>query len=354
MRLSRIQPGLFVKPSGAKLRGVTEQADLAEIWNAVGPCFGYLKPDGWRIQLHMQDGNLNLFSRVGNDLVNDFPHLAQRLCNDLGNIHIIIDTEIVGLDQLGRHVPPRRINRAAEHMMIILDGLFIDDRNITGLPTAERVKATDTLFHKFVNKNLMLAHYQHIAALNDLHRLYDAFLDQEERGFDGVILKAFNSSYFDYAIKVKKETTVDAVVIGAYISHGRVSSLLLAVFDKTTNHWIPIGKIAKGGDEWDAVCNACLEAASAKRFMNVLSPPASPSIWIKPNIVVQVTARTIRPGAQGGYVLSLEAPRNVFIRRDKDVNAATTFAELVEMAGIETRLPMSPTLFSNDNEEKSH
>jgi ATP-dependent DNA ligase len=151
MNLSSIHQGIFVKPSGASLRGVTQQADLDKIWNEIGPCFGYLKPDGWRIQLHMKDGELSLFSRAARDMVNDFPHLAQRLYKDLGKIDLIMDTEIVGLDKFGGHLPPSRITKASEHVIIILDSLFIDERNITGLPTTERVKETYAFFQRYIN-----------------------------------------------------------------------------------------------------------------------------------------------------------------------------------------------------------
>jgi ATP-dependent DNA ligase len=199
-----------------------------------------------------------------------------------------------------------------------------------------------------------LADYQHITSLSNLYRLYNAFLDQEDLGFDGVILKALSSSYFANAIKIKKEMTVDAVVIGAYVAKGeRVSSLLLAVFDNPTKLWVPIGKIRGDGAKWDAVCNACLglAATSPKELMNVVSPPESPSIWIMPNIVVQVTARQISPGAKGAYLLFVEAMRDAFIRWDKDVNTATTFAQLMEIAGIETRPPISPNLFNPDKQK---
>jgi ATP-dependent DNA ligase len=354
MKARKIEVGTFTKPADAKHRGVLNKSALEKVWDEVGPCFGYLKPDGWRIQVHIQHGKIKLFSRQSIDESNkEFPLLSQGLQKLLGEGQYILDTEVVGFDQFGKHTTLRRIRDAVKHVAILLDALWIIDRDITEISTEDRQDLILSTFSPYVGESLVLADYKRIESFLALDAIYQSFLDQTEPGYDGVILKRFNNTYFTDAIKVKREITVDALVIGISLSEKAkiqgnnipakdwASSLLIAVLDTQTNLWIPIGKVSGNDEDWNGVCETCKGKIMLGSYpTNIVPPPEAPDLWIDPEIVVQVTARTIRLGAKDSYIVIAEAPRDIFLRRDKDSSMVTTFDQLLEMGGINTRPPI--------------
>src|SRR5262245_29103251 len=101
-----IQLGVFVRPAGAILRNVVDPADVASVWEEVGPCLAYPKPDGWRIQAHLLGETLFLFSRKGKDYTLTLSDVARALRQQIADWPAILDLEVIALDANGHHLAP--------------------------------------------------------------------------------------------------------------------------------------------------------------------------------------------------------------------------------------------------------
>jgi len=341
-----IKPGIFVTPADAIHRGITASSSLETAWVEIGLSMGYLKPDGWRFQVHSQKGKTNLFSREGKDWSDRFPTVVKTLSAALGPLPIVLDTEVVGYDDNDRHVSPARILSASKYVCILLDGLILNDEIITENPVEERIEKVKNTINKNLDTSLKIASYRSLDSKEELESLYQTFIRERALGYDGIILKKKGTGYFSRAFKLKSEITVDPVILGGYWTKDKkLTALLLAVFDHQTNMWIPVGKVADIGQNWEDTCKACLEQIIENGPINIIRPPAPPNFWINPSVVVQVTARSVSKGARGSYIIRIDAPRDVILRRDKGVANADTFDQLLEIADISERPPISGSLF---------
>src|SRR6266496_237557 len=130
MKTRQVEVGTFTRPADAVHRGVLNKAALKKVWDEVGPCYGYLKPDGWRIQVHLHDGEINLFTRNGIDeAVGEFSILAKNLQNILGKAQFVLDVEVIGFGRDGNPTSLQRIRDATKHAAMILDGLYMEGQD---------------------------------------------------------------------------------------------------------------------------------------------------------------------------------------------------------------------------------
>jgi ATP-dependent DNA ligase len=355
MKNYQLEVGTFITPPDAHHIGILDIRSLEKAWAKIGSCFGYLKPDGWRIQLHVSDRQIKLFSRTKHDeALKEFSALGKDLLNQLSGKTMILDVEVIGIDRNGEYTPLRRIRDATRHIAKVLDVLWVDNQDFTQSPTIERQEILHRLLNELQSTSLVDVDYHRINSFDELSRLYQTFLDQTGPGFDGVILKSLSKSYFSPAYKLKREITIDVVIVGIYLGKASKTinsqivefpsniSLLMAVMDAQTQQWIPIGKVNGNDDDWKEVLQKCQAIIiEGDRPAQILAPPDSVDMWVRPEVVVQVTARTISLGAKNSYVVVAEAPREVFLRPEKDVNLATTFDQLLVIGDIKKR-PVIP------------
>jgi len=156
-----IVPGIFVQPSGARLKSVSNEDSLEEIWKDIeksGNCYGYPKPDGWRLQIHKSGGTVKLLSRRNIDYAKDFPSLVRILESPVLDDRVVLDTELVGFDN-GQHLEPSKLRTASQYHCYILDALFLDGKDLTAWPTRERVTFIRQTLSNLFSKELTLAEY---------------------------------------------------------------------------------------------------------------------------------------------------------------------------------------------------
>ena len=349
-----VRPGRFVQPPGALLRAVPDPASkagqLKQLWSEIGRCLAYAKPDGWRIQLHIADGKTNMFSRTGKEWTKSFESVAEDVGGFFGDRESMFDTELVGFDRAGHHVPPENLRRATSHVCIVLDTLVLDGSDVTSLSAYERVSLLKNIPGLSTGRILSLAKFIEIESYEELFKHYSHCLSLGDKGYDGMIIKRRDQQYFSSAIKVKPRDTIDPVVIGAYFnSPGEVSSLLLAVIDDRTDLWIPIAKVVRDPSGWPAVWKASKRFALSDRPPDVYAPPDIPDVWIEPKVVVKITFERIREGSKGTYLVRVDSPREVTIRYDKGPEQATTYNDLLAMAGL-GRSPMQLPFFDDQSQ----
>lgn len=330
---STVEVGTFVKPAGAQLISAANVTVLAGFWEKVQECFGYPKPDGWRIQIHKMGNEVFLFSRSGNDWTEVFPAVVAMIRERIKE-DVILDTELVGFDAQGSHLAPSKLRTAPQYHCYVLDALYLHGQTIVHKSTRERITLILEYLRDVLHGIFTFAEYTYLENESDLIRLYYRCRERQKDGFDGLIIKQLDTSYFTDVFKVKPEETIDAVVIGADCDkQGNIKTLLLAVPSLTRNSWVPIAKVAKKSTDWNAVWTTCKEYILQKPPERLEAPPVPPTIWIAPEVVVTINTTVLEPGT--GYRLHAFAARNCVLREDKSPKEATSFEQLIQIARLD-------------------
>lgn len=333
MKLSTIELRVFVKPSGAQLRSISDEGSLLRIWQEVGECLGYPKPDGWRFQIHKLDEEVKLYSRHREDWSPKYSSIVQMIRRQLKGDQVILDTELVGFDHQGNHLEPSKLLYAHHYHCYILDALYLGGKNLVFLPTQERVAYIKEYLHHAFDDNFTFAEYTNIDSLEDLIRFYQRCRKRRKEGFDGAILKRSDAPYFTDVLKLKTEDTTDAVVIGAYKDEkGIIQSLLLAVPSHELKLWVPVAKVTRTNTDWDIIWTACQPFIIDHRPPHLDEIPEIPDIWITPQVVVEITMTELHPGR--GYFVRAEYPRKCTLREDKGLEDATSLEQILRTAGL--------------------
>lgn len=330
--VQHVQPGIFVQPTGAQLRSAPDETALSSVWEEVGACYGYAKPDGWRIQIHKQGDEINLFSRSGADWSTTFSSVAELIRTHVKYDQVILDAELVGFDHNGYHVSPSDLRNAPQYRCILLDALYLNNHDITTLPTRKRFELMwEYLRDMWWGEALVFANYTPICSEEELRSFYRECRRRRHEGFDGAIIKRLDAPYFTDALKIKPSDTIDAVVIGAYLnSEGEPKHLLLAVPSHEHKLWKPIAKITGKGTQWDAVWSACQPYLSNRRPLNLDYIPHKPHIWIIPEVVVTAQITELQLGKK--YPVYADAARGCVLREEKGPQEATSFELAYQIA----------------------
>jgi len=328
-----VQPGVFVQPAGAQLRSAPDEEALIKVWDEVGECLGYPKPDGWRIQIHKTGRLVKLFSRSGKDWARVFPSILKMIRDQLGDDQVILDAELVGFDHHGEHLVPSRLRYAHHFRCYLLDALYLRGQDQTSLPTSKRLRLIRDYLHYAFHSSFTLAEYTSIKSEKGFITFYQQCRSRKAEGFDGAIIKQLDKPYFSDVLKVKPEETVDAVVVGAERDpHGTFKTFLLAVPCHKRNSWVPIAKVARTSEaDWNAVWSACEPHIQDYCPGNLEDPPVIPDLWIAPKIVVTVKVTELKAGKN--YLVFGFGARDCVLREDKSPQEATTFEQVLQLAG---------------------
>jgi bifunctional non-homologous end joining protein LigD len=248
------------------------------------------KFDGIRLLAYKKGSQVELFSR--NQLPQHIPALARAIAK-LPHRELILDGEI------DWHGP------AAYY---VFDIMWIDGRDVTGLPIEER---------RALLKSLPLARPLHrVRALDDAKPWERA----QREGWEGVIAKRLGSVYEQrrspHWLKMKCELAQEFVVGGFTDPQGSrvgLGALLVGYYDK--DDLVFAGKIGTGFDTKLLIdMRARLDRIETAKtpFTKAVGLPRVRAHWVKPKIVVQVGF------IQWTKYNKLRHPRLLGVRKDKD------------------------------------
>jgi len=185
--------------------------------------------------------------------------------------------------------------------------------------------------------------------------------DAISKGLEGVVVKKVDSLYeaggrsFNW-VKLKRHSsgelqdTIDCVVLGYIFGKGKrtafgAGALLVGVYDDKTDEFVTVSKIGTGltDEEWREVHKRSDKIKVDHKPARV-NAVIVPSVWIKPEIVIEILADEITRSPihtagsavaasgekEAGYALRF--PRLVSFRTaDKKPEDATSVKELIEM-----------------------
>jgi DNA ligase-1 len=341
-----------------------------KIIEKIGTCEVEAKLDGFRCQVHLKGGKVEVFSRNLERTTGMFPDIASALQTEFKARSAILDGEALAMNiETGEFHPfqvtvqrkrKQRIDEMAEELplyLVAFDLLYVDGRDLTHQGyTARRAELAQRIKG---GGRLQLSDSRRVETAEQLQSFFDLSL---ERGHEGVVAKRLDSGYEPGArnynwIKLKRayqselNDTVDVVIIGYLLGRGYrarfgIGSLLGAVYDEQTDTFKSIGKIGSGlSDENWVRMKALLDSEKAAHKPARVDSRLVPDVWVEPKFVVtvladEITRSPIHTAAlddkQRG--LALRFPRVIdFIRDDKSAEDATTTKEIAEMFAQQRR-----------------
>jgi DNA ligase-1 len=339
----------------------TAEAIIAKM----GVVVAQYKYDGFRTQIHKDGRQVFIFSRNLEDMSHMFPELIEGTLKQVRAERAILDAEALAYNATSEEFLPfqettrRRRKHQIEAMAqqlplkaFVFDILYKDGVSLLDTPLVERLKILEETIRP-AEDTMMLATSHEVRDAHSLTLLFDEAIS---KGLEGLVVKKLESRYeagarnFNW-VKLKRHSagalgdTIDCVLLGYLFGRGKraalgAGALLVGVYDPERDLFVTVTKIGTGlsDEQWRSI-------RERTRGLEVDHKPArvssliQPSVWVEPQIVIEVLADEItrspihtagKVGAEPGYALRF--PRLVSFREgDKKPEDATTVQELIEM-----------------------
>lgn len=322
------------------------------------------KYDGFRVQIHKNGDNIRMFSRNLEEMTHMFPELTRASKDQIKAKSVILDTEALAYNPESEEFLPfqettkRRRKHGIEEMAknlplkaFVFDILYKDGKQLLDEPLSKRM---EILKEVIVNDDVLIRTKNQ--TIKDPKELGIILEDAISKGLEGLVVKRLESPYeaggrnFNW-VKLKRHSsgelndTIDCVVLGYIAGKGKrtafgAGALLVGVYDSKLDEFVTVSKIGTGltDEEWREIHKRG-DAIKVEQKPARVSSSIIPSVWIKPEIVIEVLADEItrspihtagKTETEPGYALRF--PRLVSFRNsDKRAEDATSVLELVEM-----------------------
>ncbi len=322
------------------------------------------KYDGERVQAHIGNGRITLFSRRLEDITPQFPDIAEALKKNVKAKKAVLDGEIVAYEN-GKILPFQKLmHRRRKYdvkeyakkvpaIVYLFDIMYLKGRSLLNKPYPERREKLESGIKESGRVKLSKR-----LVTSDFSKVQDFFRNSVKKGLEGIIVKstAKESSYQPGRrgflwVKWKKEyaegmrETFDLVVVGSFRGRGRrkgsFGALLCAAYNRREGRFETLTKVGTGfTDRQFSEIKKMLHEAKQKPKDVVVDERMKPDTHIRPDVVVEVLAGEIttspshtagRGRAKKGYALRF--PRFLRVRDDKGPEQATTVEEIRRMKG---------------------
>ncbi len=315
------------------------------------------KLDGFRVQIHKDGDKIRLFSRNLEETTPMFPEIIEGAKKQIKAKSAILDCEAIGFNpSSGEFLPfqettQRRRKYGIEEMAkkiplkaFCFDILYKNGKSLIDKPLTNRLAVLkETIVDGevlFPEPGIM------VETAKKLQELLDESISE---GLEGLVVKRLDSKYeagarnFNW-VKLKRHSsgalkdTIDCVILGYIYGRGKraafgAGALLVGVYDDKKDEFVTVSKIGTGltDEEFREIRRRADKIKVSKKPVRVNSI-LTPSVWIAPEIVIEVLADEITrsPIHTAGYALRF--PRLIKFREaDKKAEDATTVKELIEM-----------------------
>ena len=325
-----LQVGRPLKPMLAASEASIDEA-LAKVG---GEAAVEWKLDGIRVQAHIADGAVRLFTRSLDDITDRLPEVVAALAA-LPVRDAVFDGELIALRADGRpYAFQDTASRAASELdapsatrpgaetvplsVFLFDVLHLDGTDLIDRPDAERHAALASVVPPAMLMPRLVTDDPGAAAA--------FFRESVAKGHEGVVVKSLTTPYAAGRrgagwIKVKPRHTLDLVVLAVEWGHGRrqgwLSNLHLGARDAESGGWVMLGKTFKGlTDE--------LLTWQTARFLELEDHRDDWTVYVRPEQVVEIAFDGVQrsPRYPGG--VALRFARVLRYRADKPAAEADT------------------------------
>ena len=331
--LGRAELNLFhpVKPMLADMAYSVE-----ELFQEHGaPLYLEYKYDGIRLQIHIDSGRVEVFSRRLNRITEFVPDVVEKVLGNVkaekaildGEALAVVDGKPVAFQDLLKRVRRKRERekffRELPFQLHLFDVIYVNGRTLVKEPYSSR----RSILQEIVTSDELLAKMKIIYEKEEAENFYKEALSENHEG----VLSKRASSFYKPGIrgsdwlKLKSYDTIDCVIIAAEWGHGRRSGWLsnyhLGVLDEESGKFLSVGKTFKG------LSDAEFEEMT-KKLLQLKTREEGYTVYVKPEIVVEVDYSEIQRSKRYPSGLALRFARIRRIRFDKSPDEATTLDEL--------------------------
>ena len=323
------------------------------------------KLDGERVQVHLKNKQVILFSRRLENITKFYPDIVENISKSLKTREAILEAEAVAINENSGEFLPfqelmhrrRKYNleRAVSEIPITLnffDVLYFDGKNCLGLSYEERRKNLEEIVieDKFAKLVPMVT-----VTTDD--QIEDFLENSINSGCEGLMLKSLEGQYRagmrgSNWLKLKREyrnelgDSLDLVVIGAFFGKGRrtgrYGTLLVATYNDENDTFSSICKVGTGftDENLDQLYQILSNKVTLKKNQKINSEMES-DVWFDPELVIEVVAseitlspihKTATNIIRKGSGLALRFPKFTGkIRLEKSAEDASTDREIVAL-----------------------
>jgi ATP-dependent DNA ligase I len=291
-----------------------------------GPAAVEWKLDGIRIQAHLADGNVRLFTRTLDEITGRLPEVVVVLAK-LPVSTAVFDGELIALREDGRPLPfqdtaARTASLDSAPAVPLCVFLF----DVLHLEGTDLIDAEDQQRHAALARAVPAELLMPRLVTDSVEEATAFFADAIAHGHEGVVIKSLDGLYAAGRrgagwIKVKPRHTLDLVVLAVEWGHGRrrgwLSNLHLGARDPSTGGFVMLGKTFKGlTDE--------LLTWQTERLLALEDRRDSYTVYVRPELVVEIVFDGVQrsPRYPGG--LALRFARVLRYREDKTAAEADT------------------------------
>lgn len=326
------------------------------------------KYDGMRIQAHVGEERIWLYSRRLENLTSQFPDVVNAIKEAFKGREGIFDGEAVPVDvntgellpfQVVSHRRGRKygIEKAIEEYPVVLflfDILYLDGEDLTSRSYPERREILERVIEETERVK-----FAHRLISSNIEKIKEFFNKAIEDGCEGLVAKNIGKESIYRAgareflwIKYKRDykvemgDTVDLVVVGAFAGKGKrrgtYGALLMAAYNPKKDRFETVCKLGSGfTDEQLAYLPKKFEELKIEKMHPRVYSEMDADYWFVPKVVLEVIGAEItlspthtcaRDVVEKGSGLAIRFPRFTGRwRDDKSPEEATTTQELVEM-----------------------
>ena len=323
------------------------------------------KLDGERVQVHLKNKQVILFSRRLENITKFYPDIVENISKSLKTREAILEAEAVAVNEnTGEFLPfqelmhrRRKYNleRAVSEIPITLnffDVLYFDGKNCLDLSYEERRKNLEEIVIE--DKFAKLVPMVTVTADSEIEDFLENSINS---GCEGLMLKSLEGQYRagmrgSNWLKLKREyrnelgDSLDLVVIGAFFGRGRrtgrYGTLLVATYNDENDTFSSICKVGTGftDENLDQLYQILSNKVTLKKNQKINSEMES-DVWFDPELVIEVVAseitlspihKTATNIIRKGSGLALRFPKFTGkIRLEKSAEDASTDREIVAL-----------------------
>lgn len=350
---AKIQPKLGVPILPALCQRLSNTEEIVE---KMGQVAAEPKYDGTRLQIHLAEEKVSIFTRNLENVTEMFPDIVDALGREVKAKNAILDGEAIGFDpKTGKLLPfqetikrKRKYDIQATSQQIPLkyfcfDIMYKDGASLMKTPFSQRRRILSEILPAS-NKIIMLSPQ---ITTDSPGTLRDYHVAQKNEGLEGIVVKKLNSVYEpgrrgNHWVKLKEEQgkkgagladSLDCLIMGYNKGKGKragfgVGGFLVGL--RREDKFVTVTKIGTGltDDQWRELKTRCDKFKTDKKPKEFqVDKNMVPDVWVAPHIVVEIEADNITVSPIHTAGLALRFPRLVKFRDDKSVAEASTVKE---------------------------
>lgn len=297
------------------------------------------KYDGARVQIHVESGQVRVFSRRLTDVTGSLPDVVQAVKQNVTVQSAIVEGEVISLDASGYPIAfqhlMRRFKRTREIAdasvkipltLILFDILYLNGESLINKTYLKRRQIlSETAGGLQLSRQLV----------TDEPVKAQRFLQEAlKTGHEGLMAKKLESAYTPGRrgkrwLKIKEVLEpLDLVISAAEYGYGRrkgwLSDYYLAAFDPESGRFLDVGKTFKGLTDAEIVdLTGQLKALAVSQEGH--------RVAVTPKVVVEVAYNEIQQSPKYESQMALRFARITRVRDDKTPQQASTIGQVREI-----------------------